>query len=75
MGAMKVLIVGIIAKAVVILGVLGFTFAMYYVTHNLNMLWLLWLLLCAWLIPTYSYNTKESQNNKNEVGNANITRE
>ena len=56
---MKVLIVGIIAKAVVILGVLGFTFAMYYVTHNLNMLWLLWLLLCVWLIPTYQFNSKK----------------
>lgn len=50
---MKVLIVGIIAKAVVILGVLGFTFAMYHVTHNLNMLWLLWLLLIVCFIPKY----------------------
>ena len=72
---MKVLTVGIIAKAVVILGVLGFTFAMYYVTHNLNMLWLLWLLLCVWLIPTYQFNSEKSAKNKNEVCNADITRE
>ena len=72
---MKAIIISIIARVIVILSVLGFTFAMYYVTHNLNMLWLLWLLLCAWLIPTYSYNHKEQQNNKNEVGNADITRE
>ena len=57
---MKAIIVSIIARAIVILGVLGFTFAMYYVTHNLNMLWLLWLLLCVWFIPKFT----RANNNK-----------
>ena len=69
MGAMKVLIVGIIAKAVVILGVLGFTFAMYYVTHNLNMLWLLWLLLSVWFIPKYEERPIQGQTMTKEHGN------
>lgn len=48
---MKALIISIIVKVIVILAVLGFTFAMYYVTQNINMLWLLWLMLIAEFIP------------------------
>ena len=65
---MKVLIFSIIARLIVILGVLGFTFAMYYVTHNLNMLWLLWLILSVMFIPRYDYSSeggkKETINDK-----------
>lgn len=66
---MKAIIISIIARVVVILGVLGFTFAMYYVTHNLNMLWLLWLLLCVWFIPKYEERPIQGQTMTKEHGN------
>lgn len=58
---MKAIIISIISRVIVILGVLGFTFAMYYVTHNLNMLWLLWLLLSVCFIPKYEERPIQGQ--------------
>lgn len=52
---MKAIIVSIIAKLFVIIAVLAFVFGIVFTTKNYNYLWLLWLLLTVWLIPTYTY--------------------
>lgn len=55
---MKVVIIALIAKVVVILSVLAFVFAIVYVTGNIKFLWLLFLLVSVYFIPTYTYTEK-----------------
>ena len=66
---MKAVIVSLIARLVVILGVLAFVFAIVYVTGNTKFLWLLFLLVSVFFIPTYTYteNDEPTEANKEDI--------
>lgn len=61
---MKVLILSLVLRTVVIIAVLCFTFAMFYVTKNYKILYLLFLLLVCFFIPTYSYKEGKEDETK-----------
>lgn len=56
---MKAIVLSIVARLLIILFVLGFTFAMFYVTRNYNTLYLLFLILTCMFIPVYTYKDSE----------------
>lgn len=64
---MKPILWSILGKVLVIIAVLAFVLCLVLVTKNEDHLWLLFLLMCAEMIPTYSLKThKENEEDESD---------